>query len=124
MNAPIYAVAKQSPDVLALLGGPEPRLYPWGWNDDGTLPVVYPYAVFQVVGGSPENYLEGRPDADGVTLQVDIYARTAASARAVQTALRDAIELDCYITSWRGESRDPDTKSYRIGFDCDWIVQR
>lgn len=124
MNAPIYAVSKLSQEVLALLGDPEPRLYPWGWNDDGKFPVVYPYAVFQVVNGSPENYLAGRPDVDGVTLQVDVYAKTAASARAVRTAIRDAIELECYITSWRGESRDPETKSYRVGFDCDWIVQR
>lgn len=124
MNAPIYLVAKRSVQVLLLLGDPEPRLYPWGWNDDGKHPVVYPYAVFQVANGSPENFLAGRPDTDSVTLQVDVYAGTAASARAVQQALRDAIELDCYITSWRGESRDPETKSYRVGFDCDWIVPR
>lgn len=124
MNAPIYKVAKQSAAVLALLGGPDPRLYPWGWNDDGKSPVAYPYAVFQVVTGNPENYLAGRPDADSVTLQVDVYAKTAASARNVAAALREAIELDCYITSWRGEDRDTETKSFHIGFDTDWIVQR
>lgn len=123
MNAPIYMVAKQSAQVLSLLGGPEPRLYPWGWNDSG-LPVVYPYAVFQVIGGDPENYLSGRPDADTVTLQLDVYAKTASSARMVANALRNAIELDCYITSWRGEDRDTETRSYRVGFVCDWVVNR
>lgn len=123
MNAPIYKVAKANATVLTLLGSPDPRLYPWGWND-GSQPVVYPYAVFQVVNGSPDNYLAGRPDIDGVTLQVDVYAKTAASARSVSVALRNALELDCHIVSWRGESRDPDTKSYRVGFDIDWLVPR
>lgn len=122
MNAPIYLTAKRWPAVLALLGDPEPRLYPWGQNDDD--PKVYPYATFQVVSGSPENYLSGRPDADRVGLQVDVWAETPESARNVAEALRDAIELDCYITSWRGQGRDAETKSYRVSFDCDWIVQR
>ena len=65
-----------------------------------------------------------RPDVDRATIQVDVWAKTASSARSVAEALRDAIELDCYITAWRGESRDPETKNYRFSFDCDWIVER
>ncbi len=122
MIPPIYRVAKQSPQVLALLGSPEPRLYPWGQNEDE--PRVYPYATFQLVGGAPENTLACRPDVDRATIQVDVWAKTASSARSVAEALRDAIELDCYITAWRGESRDPETKNYRFSFDCDWIVER
>lgn len=122
MIPPIYKVAKQSAQVLELLGSPEPRLYPWGQNDD--LPRVYPYATFQLVGGEPENTLACRPDVDRATVQVDVWAKTASSARSVADALRDAIELDCYITAWRGEDRDPETKSYRVSFDCDWIVER
>lgn len=124
MIPPIYRIAKQSAQVLALLGSPEPRLHPWGWNDEDDEPPVYPYATFQIVGGAPENVLACRPDVDRVTIQVDVWAETAASARAVADALRDAIELNCYITAWRGESRDPETKSYRVSFDCDWLVER
>jgi len=120
-DAPIYRVAKQSAAVRLLLGE-EPRFYPWGENDD--TPRVYPYAVFQVVSGSPYNYLSGRPDSDQTGIQVDIYAATPASARSVANAIRSAIELDCYITSWRGQLRGTETKSYRVSFDCDWITQR
>lgn len=122
MTPPIYPVAKRWPALLALLGDPEPRLYPWGQNDDE--PRVYPYVTFQVVSGSPENYLSDRPDADSVALQVDVWAKTPGSASQVAQALRDAIELDCHITAWRGQSRNPETKTYRISFDCDWIVKR
>lgn len=53
-----------------------------------------------------------------------MWAKNAASARDTLKAVRDAIELKCRITSWRGASRDPETGSYRTGFDCRWIVLR
>lgn len=122
MNPPFYRVAAASARVVALLGEP-PRVYPWGQRDDDE-PQKYPYVTFQVVSGNPENFLNGRPDADRTTLQVDIWAGSAASARSVAMAIRDAIELDCYIVAWRGESKDAETGSFRISFDCDWITRR
>ncbi|MCL8303137.1 tail completion protein gp17, partial [Pseudomonas mosselii] len=83
-----------------------------------------PYAVWNVISGSPENYLAGRPDADGFTLQVDVYGSTGTSSRSVRDAIRDAIELQAYVTRWGGETRDPTTKNYRTSFDVDWIVRR
>lgn len=122
MNPPFFAVASASARVRELLGTP-PRIYPWGQRDDEE-PLTYPYATFQVVGGTPENFLSGRPDADRTTVQVDIWAKKAAAARSAAVAIRDAIELDCYITAWRGESKDPQTDNYRISFDTDWINRR
>ncbi|PZW76606.1 uncharacterized protein DUF3168 [Pseudomonas sp. 2848] len=97
------------------------RLYSFGEAPDN---VVKPYVVWQLVNGSPENYLAGRPDVDGFTLQVDVYGSTGVSARSVRDAIRDAIELLAYVTRWGGETRDPTTKNYRISFDVDWIVRR
>lgn len=97
------------------------RLYSFGEAPDGA---AKPYAVWQLVNGNPENYLAGRPDVDGFTLQVDVYGTTSTSARQVRDAIRDAIELRSYVTRWGGESRDPTTKNYRTSFDVDWIVQR
>jgi hypothetical protein len=97
------------------------RLYSFGEAPDN---VAKPYAVWQLVNGSPENYLAGRPDADGFTLQVDVYGSTGPSSRSVRDAIRDAIELQAYVTRWGGETRDPTTKNYRTSFDVDWIVRR
>ncbi|RMV77775.1 DUF3168 domain-containing protein, partial [Pseudomonas amygdali] len=83
-----------------------------------------PYAVWQVITGSPENYLAGRPDIDGFTLQVDVYAATGAQARAVTDAISHAIELKAYVVRWGGESKDTETKLYRSSFDIDWLVPR
>lgn len=123
MNTPpLYRLVKLSPSVLAVLGSPEPRIYPWGENDDN--PVIYPYVTWTEVGGSPHNQLAGRPCGDRISTQIDVWAKTKDSATAAAQALRDAIELDCYITSWRGRSRDPETKVYRISFDADWQLSR
>lgn len=119
--APIFAVCAADPGVIALLGAGPTRLYPFGDAPEG---VAKPYAVWQLVTGSPENYLAGRPDIDGYTLQVDVYASTAASARAVTTAISHAVELVAYVTRWGGETKDTETKLYRSSFDIDWLVPR
>lgn len=122
MTPPIFQICSQAAGVTALLGtGADLRLYSFG---EAPQDVAKPYAVWQLVNGEPENYLAGRPDADGFTLQVDIYGTTSTSVRQVRDAIRDAIELDAYVTRWGGEARDPATKNYRTSFDVDWWVQR
>ena len=39
-------------------------------------------------------------------------------------ALRDAVETVSYVTSWQEMPRDPETGSYRVSFDNDWLVVR
>jgi hypothetical protein len=80
--------------------------------------------VWQLITGSPENYLAGRPDMDGFTLQVDVYAGTASSVRSVTDAITHAIELKANVVRWGGESKDAATKLYRSSFDIDWLVPR
>lgn len=48
MIAPIFAVCAASQAVRDLLGSTPVRLYPFGMQDDN---IVYPYAVWQNVGG-------------------------------------------------------------------------
>ena len=113
MIAPIFAVCAASQAVRDLLGSNPVRLYPFGMQDDN---IVYPYAVWQNVGGSPEN--------DHYSLQVDVYGDTDTDVIAVARALRDAIEGKAYITRWGEQSRDPETMRYRYSFDVDWITTR
>lgn len=119
--APIFAVTSSDAGARALLGVTPHRLYPFGEAPEG---VAKPYAVWQLISGSPENYLAGRPDIDGFTLQVDVYASTATSARVVTDAIVHAIELKANIVSWGGEKKDTATNLYRSSFDVDWLVPR
>ena len=121
MIAPIFSICAASADVTSLLGSSPTRLYPFGMQDDN---VIYPYAVWQNIGGAPENYLKQRPDADTFSLQVDVYADSPDDVVSVAKALRDAIETHAYITRWGGQQQDAETKRYRYSFDVDWIVTR
>jgi hypothetical protein len=122
MTPPIFDICSSDTSVQALLGnGPTLRLYPFG---EALQKDRLPYAVWGVEGGTPENYLGQRPDADGVSLFLDVFGATAESAREVRDAIVAAIEADAHVVSWDGERREPGTKSYRISFTVDWIVHR
>lgn len=121
MFAPVLAIATASSQVTGLLGSNPTRLYLFG---EAPQNVARPYAVWQSVSGWPENYLGRLPDADNYTIQIDVYADTVSSARAVAEALRDAFEPVAHVVSWRGESKDRDTNHFRYSFDLAWIVPR
>lgn len=121
MLPPIYGVCAADAAVRAVLGDPV-RIYPFGDAPEG---ITRPYAVWQLVpSGGPWNFLSGRPDTDRFRLQVDIYSDEAQPLLDAAQALRDAIELHAYITSWRGMTRDPETRRFRYGFDVDWLTHR
>jgi hypothetical protein len=121
MYPPIYATCAANAGVQAALGSNPVRLYPFGEAPQG---VTKPYAVWQVVGGGPGNYINQVPDTDSYTVQIDVYATTVTSGRAAAEALRDAIEPVAHLTRYMGDSRDIETKNYRASFDVDWIVNR
>lgn len=121
MYPPVFSVAFAASSVTALVGSSPCRIYPFGEAPEG---VTKPYVTWQTVVGFPENYVNQVPDTDNYTAQVDVYASTAASARAVALALRNAYEPVAHIQNWRGESKDPETNNYRFSFDVDFIVNR
>jgi hypothetical protein len=121
MNVPFYTVCKADPTVRALLGGAEPRIYPFSTAPQDA---AKPYVVYQWIGGDPYNMLNCRPDADRISLQVDVYASTQAKCTEIAKAIRYAIELQSYITFYAGDMRDEPTKLYRTSFQLDWLVNR
>jgi hypothetical protein len=121
MIPPIFSICAADSGVTVLLGSSPCRFYPFG---DAPQNTTKPYAVWQQVGGGPLNCISDVPDTDEYSVQIDVYATQASAARAIAKAIRDAIEPHCHIVGWRGQSRDPDTKNYRISFDADWITNR
>lgn len=121
MMPPIFPVVAGSAAVKSVMGTAPVRFFPHGAAPQG---VALPYAVWQVVGGEPENYLGSRPDVDSFTVQVDVYSDEIDSANAATTALRDAIEPHAHITLWLGTSRDDAAGRWRATFRLDWIIQR
>lgn len=121
MYPPIFQLAVGDAAVRAALGETPTRFFPFGLAHEG---VGFPYAVWQVVGGSPENYLTNRPNIDNFLIQVDVYGPDVDAVRAAAKALRDALEDHAYVTSWRGESRDFETRLYRSSFDMSFFTNR
>lgn len=121
MTPPIFSAVAASAAVTALIGGNPVRFYPFGQAPQS---VSLPYAVWQPIGGAPENFLGDLPDLDRYSLQIDVYAATGAAAQAVAKAVRDAIEPHAYITAWRNHGIDPATQKHRYSFDVDWLTPR
>ena len=127
MYPPLHVVCAADTSVQSLLGnGPHLRLYPFGESRQPTPtePVVYPYAVWQIVYGHPENYLSNAPDADSFGTQIDVYGKTWRSAREAAAAIQAACEGSAYVVAYNGETKDPETKSFRVSFTVDWIKTR
>lgn len=121
MRPRIFETVATNLAVRSLLGAGPTKFYQFGVAPQN---VTYPYAVWQIVGGSPENYLGDRPDIDRCTIQVDVYAVSAESARNVADVLRDSIEPVAHIVRWNGEFTEPETKAHRVSFDVSWWERR
>lgn len=122
---PIFTAVSGTTDCTALLGSSPVRFYPFGnAPEKGTGYYDLPYAVYQTIGGEPENYLKTTPDADQYLIQVDIYAESISDARDTALAVVAAVQQDCYVTRYSNEAKDYETGLYRVTLDCSWIVKR
>ena len=125
MYPPIFALAAASGAVQTALGSNPVRFWPFGKAPQkGTTAYAVPYAVHQLVYGSPENTLSCTPASDSFGIQVDVYAADETAARAVAAALRDALEPHAYITAWNGESWESATGLYRVSFTVEFQTDR
>lgn len=124
MFPPLFDKLKGVAAVKAIFGT-SPRIFPHGMVPAaGSTGFATPYAVQQIVTGSPENFLWGRPDVDGYMVQVDVYGATVAAASDGAKVLRDALEPFAYITRWGGQFKDPDTNLFRYSFDVEFLTSR
>ena len=121
MTPSIFPLVAADAGVTALLGTAPVRFWPFGQAPQNP---AHPYAVWQVVGGSPENNLDCPPDVDRLTVQIDIYGGESAPAINAAVAIRNAIEPRAHVTSYRGQSREPETMLYRVSFDVSWFEFR
>lgn len=122
MNPDLFTIATASPAVLALLGSNPTRLWPAGRAPQNQ---ARPYAVHQVIYGTPENSLSCPATLDNVGIQVDAYAPELGDARAVARALRDAIETaGFHVVALNGETWEANTGLYRVSFTAElWVTQ-
>lgn len=71
--------------VLAVLGTNPTRLWPFGRAPQNE---ARPYAVHQLVYGTPDNSLSCVPTEDNFGIQIDAYAKTVTAARRCRSPAR------------------------------------
>lgn len=106
----IVVILSADESVSSLAGS---RIYPLRIPQRAVLPAV----VYQKIGVTPINSLDGDSGLDIVRLQVSCWAQTYAQAAdlasAVRQALTNAPTLKC-LTEFEIDGEDQETKSFRI----------
>jgi hypothetical protein len=120
MIPPVYPLCARSAAVISLLDNP-PRVFPFGEATENT---PRPYAVWQIVGGGPDNCLDSSADSDSYIVQVDVYGKTDISVLDAAGAVIAALEVDGYVTAYNGSARDAETKDYRYSFTAEFVIPR
>ena len=118
MLPPIYPILTANAAVAAIAGD---RIYP---HADAPQETPAPYVTWFVAAGAPQNSLSDPPPVDRLTVQVDCWHETSAGVVELASAVRSAIEPNAHIAAYLGNTRDPETRLYRIGLQADWWVSR
>ncbi len=121
MYPDIFDLVADSVTATDLIGTSPVRFWPAGHvrqNEER------PYAVHQLVYGTPENTLSCVPDVDNLAIQVDAYAKTVSDSRAVGAAVRDAIEPAAHMVAHNGETWEPETGLYRVSMTFEFWTYR
>lgn len=91
------------------------RIYPFGESKPD---VLRPYAVHQLIAGTPLNCLDDPPPMDDERIQFSVWGDTDTQVSAAAKALRTRLQAYGYINSYSSPGRDPETKRY--GIILDW----
>lgn len=124
LDAPIFKLAKDSPQLVSLLTDEASQIFKVFEFGLAPQEIKPPYVVHQLIAGAPSQALACRPDYEMQLVQVDCYAATAADAKAVHQALEDALEVWASINSYKQTTIDADTGLFRRGFDVSFFLPR
>ncbi len=125
MFPPLFATLFANSPVKSVFGSAPLRAYAFGDAPaKGGTGYQVPYAVFQTIIGSPENYLSQVPDLDAWRVQVDVYAVSLTAARNGAKLIRDALEPVAYVASFNLETRDEATELFRYSMDVSFQTSR
>lgn len=121
MLAPIYPTIS-TPAVQAIVGD---RIYGKGMAPQG---VATPYITWFTVSGDPYLNLSEAPHADSDAIQIDCWAGPTDDQEGVCNQLAQAVrdEMDAAGQACRIiiDTREADTKLFRIGLQVDFIHSR
>lgn len=115
MLAPVYTVLKSNSTVLSTVAN---RIYRHGSAPQN---VVKPYITWFVVTGNAEVNLSDSPCVDVDNIQIDCWSETDTQIETLAYAVRKALDDAKIVNRIVQNSREDDTRLFRIGIEADFI---
>ena len=106
------------PGVTAIVGN---SIYAF---DDKPQDVDGAYITWFSPGDSPYEHLSGPPVSDLTSIQIDCYGLDQLTVDELAGAVRRALDAARVSNRLIINTREPDTKLYRMGFEADFILNR
>jgi len=112
----VYSTLANDATVSSLVGD---RIYPvWVSN----VPAK-PYITYRLISATPQNTLDDDPLVDQRRIQIDAWADSYASAHAVESAVRDALQRFGKFVNIN-EFEESDVRLYRVSMDLSIFGQK
>jgi len=86
--------------------------------------VVKPYITWFLVTGQPQDILNAAPCHDRDTIQIDCWSETDTGVETLAYAVRAALDNQLISNRIIIDTRETDTKLYRIALEADFIASR
>jgi hypothetical protein len=106
--------------TASLLGNPI-RVYGKGEAPAG---VTNPYVTWQSIASVPEDNLSEITDIDNFSIQVDCFSKTETEVNALGQSVRNALSTVCQNVAVILDSRETETKLYRVAFQANYFLNR
>lgn len=114
----VYQVLRGNSTVVNTVGT---RIYRHG---SAPQDVVKPYITWFVVTGQPEDVLNAPPCHDRDTIQIDCWSETDTGVETLAYAVRAALDSQLISNRIIIDTRENDTKLYRMSIEADFIASR
>lgn len=114
----LYSILRQNATILS---GVANRIYRHGSAPQN---VTRPYITWYVVSGMPELQISGNPCADMDTIQIDVWSEDDQEVETLGYAVRDALDSAKIANRIILNSRENETRLFRIGIEADIIRAR
>lgn len=114
----VYSALRANATVLSLV---ENRIYRHGSAPEN---VTRPYITWYVVTSMPELQISGNPCSDMDTVTIDCWSENDTEIENLAYAVRQALDDAKIANRIIQNSRENETRLYRIGIEADFILAR
>ena len=118
MLPPVFTLLKSNATVTSIVGE---RIYRHGNAPEG---VARPYITWFVVSGMPELNVSSTPCTDRDMVQIDCWSESDSQIETLAYAVRAVLDSAGIANRIVQDSRENDTKLYRIALEADFISSR